>query len=56
MYKLRKSDKLHINFHNPNSTKETAKFLTRLIASTAVEKSLNNSIKNHCNSLKIRQF
>ena len=56
MYKLRKGDKLHINFHNPNSTKETVKFLTRLIANTAVEKNLNNNIKNHCDSLKIRQF
>lgn len=56
MQKLKKGNKLHINFHNPNNNEETVKFLTKLITSSIVEKYLSNGIKGYNHSSKIRQL
>lgn len=47
MHKLKKGNKLHIDFHNPNSKEETVKFLTKLITTSAVEKCLSNDVKDY---------
>ncbi len=37
---MKKNNKLHIKFHNPNSRTETEKYLIKLMATIAVEKYL----------------
>lgn len=44
---MKKDNKLHIRFHNPNSDEETLKFLTKLIAEIAVEKYLSSKSNNN---------
>ena len=44
---MKKGNKLHIKFHNPNSEEETAKFLTKLIAEIAVEQYLSSKSNNN---------
>lgn len=44
---MKKDNKLQINFHNPNSNDEVAKFLTKLVASITVEKYINDISKKN---------
>lgn len=50
MCQLKKDNKLHINFHNPNSNEDTITFLTKIIATTILEKYLEEVSKKFRNS------
>ena len=57
MHKLKRGNKLYIDFHNPNSKEATVKFLTKLITTSVVEKCLSNDMKDYYNrSLKTSQL
>lgn len=49
---MKKDTKLHIRFHNPNSKIETEKYLTKLMATIAVEKYLGSQFKKSYNLTK----
>lgn len=52
---MKKDNKLHIHFHNPNSDEETAKFLAKLITSVIVDKYLNDNMRDDSGYLKTQQ-
>ena len=55
MQELKKDNKLHINFHNPNSDEETAKFLSKLISGAIVDKYLNDNMRDDGGYLKTQK-